>query len=198
MSFRERLVPVLGIGAVQTALYLWLDHHPPRPSALLPMTAVDRALPFLPWTVWAYLALLACEALFPLLVRERSSFRRLLVAYAIAMGVAFATYAVFPTRYPRPEASPTGAPCDFAWRTLVAIDAPECCLPSGHVIVPLLGAWTLARERRRAWPVLLVLLLVPSVITTRQHYVWDVLAALVLAALAWIASAIRRRPARGP
>jgi len=184
MSLRARLGIVLALGVVQTTLYFRLNHHPPRPSHLLPLTALDRAIPFWPGTVWAYFALLACELVLPPLVRTREMFLRLVVAYVLAMSVAFATYALYPTHYPRPEQSNPS----WVWQVLLAQDTPECCLPSGHILVPLIAALALSRERRSVWPLVLVALLAPSVITTRQHYVWDVLAAVVLAALAWIAS----------
>jgi hypothetical protein len=184
LSLRARLLVVLALALVQTVLYVTLNHHPPRTSSLLPLTALDRALPFWPATVWAYFALLACQLVLPLLLRSREAFLRLLVAYALGMSVAVATYAFFPTHYPRPE--PEHA--NWAWRLLIAQDTPECCLPSCHILVPALAAWALARERRAVWPLVLVALLTPSVLTTRQHYVWDILAALVLALLAWLAS----------
>src|SRR5689334_8566040 len=193
MSFRARFCIVLALGVVQTILYYTLNHHPPRASQLLPLTALDRAIPFWPGTIWAYFALLACEVVLPLLVRTREMFLRLAVAYAIAMSVAFATYALYPTHFPRPEQSSPS----WAWQLLLAQDTPECCLPSGHILVPLLAAWALARERGKIWPLVLVALLAPSVITTRQHYVWDVAAAVLLAAAAWIASAGRTPRARG-
>ena len=194
MSFRARLGIVLALGVVQTTLYFTLNHHPPRASHLLPLTALDRAIPFWPGTVWAYVALLACELVLPPLVRTREMFLRLVVAYVLAMSLAFAIYALYPTHYPRPEQSNPS----WVWQVLLAQDTPECCLPSVHILVPALAAWAISRERKKIWPLVLVALLTPSVITTRQHYVWDVLAALVLAVLAWIASAIRRRPARDP
>ena len=196
MSLARRLAVVFALGSVQSLLYLWLNHRPPRPSSELPLLWLDRATPFLPWTVWPYLVLLASEVVFPLLLRERESFRRLVRAWALAMAVAFATYAFFPTHYPRPPAPDDPSVTSFACRALFAFDQPECCLPSGHVLVPLLGAWSLARERGWLWPTSFVVLLLPSVLTTKQHYLLDVLGALVLATAAWLAS--RTRTALGP
>lgn len=184
VSWQRRGAWVLALGGVQTLAYLALNHHAPAGSRTLPLTALDRATPFWPATVWAYFALLACEVALPLCVRGWEEFRRLLAGYAIAMGVAFATYALYPTHYPRPEPPESANLSAWAYGTLVALDTPECCLPSGHVIVPVLAAWSVARDRRSAWPLVVVALLVPSVLTTKQHYALDVAAGLALAALA--------------
>ena len=189
MSFRTRLAVVLAIGGVQTVLYRALNQHPLVESRELSLTWIDRAVQFLPWTTVLYFVLLAAELVLPLLVRERAVFRRMIVAYGLAMSAAFATYAVFPTRYPRPESAPDGALGAELWTFLASIDTPECCLPSGHVIVPLLAAWALRAEGRGRLALAVVVALVPSVITTRQHYAWDVAAAVVLVVLAWRVSA---------
>ncbi len=195
MSWSRRCAWVLALGLVQTCAYLALNQHPPAGSRELPLTEFERAIPFWPATVWAYFALLACELALPLCVRSWAEFRRLLTGYALAMGVAFTTYALFPTHYPRPPLPENAGVSAWAYGVLVALDTPECCLPSGHVIVPLLAAWSVARERRSVWPLLLVALLVPSVLTTKQHYVWDVAAGLALAAVAIaIAGACVRAP----
>lgn len=188
MSLPLRFAVVFGFAVVQTALYWTLNHYPPRASSTLPLTVLDRALPFLPSSVWAYFALLACQAALPLMIRTRAAFLRLSVAYGLAMTVAFATYTLVPTHYPRPAAPLEDTLSAWAWRLLARLDTPECCLPSGHILVPVLAAWTLVRERRRTWPLVLVLLLAPAVITTRQHYAWDIAASFVLAAGAWLAS----------
>ncbi|MBK7876930.1 MAG: phosphatase PAP2 family protein [Planctomycetes bacterium] len=184
LSSSTRLAIVLAVGALQTLAYLLSNHHPLRAPVELPRAEFELALQFLPATVWPYLALLACELALPLLVRGRAEFRRLFVAYGIAMGVAFATYALWPTTYPRPPLPADGTLGAWAYGRLVAIDGPGCCLPSGHVIVPAIAAWSVFRDRGWWWPLALVFALVPSVLTTKQHYALDVLAGLALAAVA--------------
>jgi membrane-associated phospholipid phosphatase len=189
VTLHRRGAIVLTLAIAQTAIYLWLNHHPLIPSRELPLTAIDRALPFLPWSVWIYLALLSSEGVLALGVRDDATFRRMVVAYTLAMSLAFLTYACWPTRFPRPQAPEPGSWGGAGYRWLVAIDAPECCFPSGHVIVPAIVCFSLARDRRRRWPVILFVLLVPSVLTTKQHYFWDVIAGIVIAAAALIVAA---------
>jgi hypothetical protein len=191
---------VLPLGVVQTSGYLWLNHVPLGPSHTLPMTAIDGWIPLWPWTVWPYLALVASEVVLPLFVRRREVFRRLLVAYALAMTTAFSFYLFWPTSYPRGSAPTDASWHSAAYRWLVAVDRPECCFPSGHIIVPALGCWALWRDGRRCgtWLLAAFALCAPSVLTTKQHYLWDVfgglaVAALSLAAARWICKGYRLR-----
>ncbi len=197
MTFQRRGAIVFTPAIAQTAIYLWLNHHPLLPSCELPLTTIDRVLPFLPWSVWIYLALLSSEGVLAMWVRDDATFRRMVVAYTLAMTVAFLTYALWPTRYPRPPLPEPDSWGGAAYRRLVAIDSSECCFPSGHVIVPAIVCFSLARDRRRFWPVILFVLLVPSVLTTKQHYFGDVIAGIVIAAAALMAAATLDRRRRG-
>jgi hypothetical protein len=177
---------VVPLAGVQSVVYLVLNHYPIRTSRELSMTALDRWIPFLPWTVWPYLLLILSEAALPLLIRRPRVFRRMLTAYALGMGLAISCYLFFPTLYVRP-ALPDDASCHSAvYRWLVTIDRPECCFPSGHILVPAIACWGLLADRHRWAPVLVTAcsLFAVSVLTTKQHYLWDVLGALGVAAAA--------------
>jgi hypothetical protein len=184
MSFGRRVACVIALAVVQTLGYWTVNHRVSTSSSTLPLTALEASIPFVPLTVWPYLAMLASELVLPLFVRKRGEFLRLLVGYAIAMTIAFTIYAVWPTHYPRPPQPLDDTVSAWAYRWLVTLDTPECCLPSGHVIVPALASWSAYRDRRRIWPIMLVLVLTPSVLTTKQHYIADVVAGLALAASA--------------
>ena len=184
-TLAENLRLVALVGGIQTALYLTLNHHPPFPSRELPLTVVDRAVPFWTWTVWLYLMLLSCDLLLPLLIRRRAVMPRLIVAHLSAMSLAFLTFLFLPTRYPRP-APPDGDNVHaIVYRLLTDLDSPECCFPSGHIIVPVLGCWAVWRDgnRWRGWLAALLCVLAPSILTTKQHYFWDLIGGLAAAAI---------------
>jgi hypothetical protein len=189
---------VVPVAVVQASAYLLLNHLPLSAPCLLPLTAIDEMVPFLAWTVWPYLLLLSLMLWLPLLLRDRGVFREALLAYALAVPPTFLTFLVWPTTYPRPPAPADDGLTGGALRLLGTIDSPGCCCPSGHVVVPLVLVWGVWRDRH-PWRVpllLLVLLLVPTVLTTKQHYLWDVAAAFAVAGLA--TAAARRRTRRGP
>jgi hypothetical protein len=184
-TLTENLGLVVLVGAIQATFYFSLNHWPLFPSRELPLTLVDRATPFLVWTVWPYLVLLSSDLLLPLLIRRRSTVPRLIVAHATAMSLALLTFLLLPTHYPRP-AAPAGDGLDASvYRVVAILDSPECCCPSGHIIVPVLGCWALWRDgnRWRVWLVVLLALLAPTILTTKQHYAWDLLGGL---AAAWV------------
>jgi hypothetical protein len=151
---------------------------------MLPVTAIDRAIPFLSWTVVPYFVLILGMYL-PGLVRERRLFLRTLAALTIAVLLNYAIFALCPTIYPRPD-PPTGmAFYDHWYRWLVSIDTPANCFPSGHITAPAIGCWALAQEhRRQRW--IIRLLFIPfalTILTTKQHYLWDLFGGLATAAI---------------
>ncbi|MFM8468579.1 MAG: cytochrome P450, partial [Limisphaerales bacterium] len=147
------------------------------PPVTLPLTWLDRAVPLLEWTVWPYLVLAGCIFL-PLLLQDRHVFRRCMVALGCGYSVNLLIFAVWPTMLPR-EGLPDGwHHAAFAW--LYAVDTPANCFPSGHITAPFIAFHALAREHRhwrgRLW--LVFAMLCPTILTTKQHYVVDLLGGL--------------------
>jgi membrane-associated phospholipid phosphatase len=191
LAWRFALISLAAV--LQSLLYLWLNRSPLGVSQAHTRSALDAYVPFWPWSTWPYLLLLALEFLLPLLVRQRSEIRRLLLAYAGALAVAVAIQAAWPTHRVRPELPLEPGLGALAYRRLVHLDRPECSFPSIHVLVPLIAAWSLQRDRGWRWPLVLVLALVPSVVTTAQHYLLDVLGAATLALVALFLTRASRR-----
>jgi hypothetical protein len=173
---------VIPLAVCQTLAYSWFNHRATPDAHTLPLTAVDRWIPFLPWTVWPYLGLAAAALLLPIFIRQGWVLRQVLIAYALAMGTTFLCFALFPTIYVRPEhGSGTGwTGTVYAW--LMEVDSPLCCFPSGHVITPALGCWGWRRDGRRgaAWLAVGLALGSLTILTTKQHYIWDLLGALLV------------------
>jgi membrane-associated phospholipid phosphatase len=100
--------------------------------------------------------------------------------------VSFVTFLLFPAEMTRPTAESAGAWAG-AFRWLYGIDGPANTFPSLHVAVTTL-AWARARRWRNGWMWTLwggaVIL---SKLTTKQHFVADVVAGslVALAADAW-------------
>jgi hypothetical protein len=189
ISLTKKLCFIAPLGVVQVGVYWLLNHYLFFTSRELPLTAIDRATPFLLWTIWGYIALIAMAPGLPLLVRDNRVFWRLLRAYVMAMGTAWLFYLFFPTHYPRPPLPSDDSWHSMAYRAIMEFDSPECCFPSTHVIVPLLVAAALRRDKtfRRWWPLVAacVVLCCFSILTTKQHYLWDLLGGAGLAGLAW-------------
>jgi len=171
-----------------TSSYLLINHlnAPPlrAPTALVEWE-VDRAIPFLAWTVWPYIALLFTDFFFPLLIGERAFFRRVMRAYAATAALSALTWLALPTTLPRVGFVPAGETLsERTYLLLISMDPPNNCFPSGHISIPTVLFWALARQWPRwAWASWLSLgLLSLTILTTKQHYLIDLLGGLAAGA----------------
>jgi hypothetical protein len=189
ISLTQKLCIVAPLAVLQVGLYWLLNHSLLFRSRELPLVWIDRATPFCLWTIWAYFALIAMAPGLPLLVRQKRVFYRLLLAYFISMITAWLFFLFMPTHYPRPPLPEDDSWPSLAYHALLEFDSPECCFPSSHVIVPLLGCLALRRDRSLGawWPVVAasVVICCLSILTTKQHYLWDLIGGTVAAAAGW-------------
>lgn len=173
-----RLGVALGATTLSMAGY-WLVNGlvPPRHDLALP---VDHAIPFLPWTFAVYVSIYAL----PLGVGWRASaedFSRMILGTVPLMGLSWLSFLLLPAEYPRPAAATAGAWAGaYAW--LHGLDGPGNTFPSLHV-----GVTALAALRTRAWPdgrwwSAWAVAIILSTLTTKQHFVVDVVGGVLLAA----------------
>jgi PAP2 superfamily protein len=183
---------VAPLAIVQTSVYWLFNHYPLFTSRQLPLTWIDRAVPFWIWTIWAYFALIAMAIFLPLGVYDRRMFQRLLHAYGISIFIAWLFFLIWPTHYVRPPLPADASWPSAAYRYLLEFDSPECCFPSSHVIVPLLACAALRKTRflGALWYPLAacVLICTLSILTTKQHYFWDLLSGTFVAGFGWFGS----------
>lgn len=187
IPLRSRVVVVCVLAAVHSLAYEFFNRRSGGPTPIyLPLTALDRATPLLPWTIWPYLVLIPAGPVLALWIRSRAVFRRVLATYALTMVCAAVFYAVMPTLYPRPEPDfPVRTLSSVVWTRFMQFDTPLCAFPSGHVVAPLSATLGLAREGRGLWPLALVAGASLSLLTTKQHYAWDIAGGALLVLGAW-------------
>jgi hypothetical protein len=164
-------------------------------ATVLSVSALDRAIPFVPWTVWLYGTITwVCLGVW-LTLPSRADGARLFVTIAIAAMTCSMVFVLFPTSFPR-ELYPLGALDDPSLRELArlrAADSPSNCLPSLHVALAWGIALTWARSfpaRPGAWVAAIAWALIISVttITTKQHFVIDVPTGAAVGVFAWWAA----------
>ncbi|MDX2034942.1 MAG: phosphatase PAP2 family protein [Blastocatellia bacterium] len=155
----------------------------------LPMTSLDHAIPFLLWSVWPYFGLIMLLAL-PLFIRTERLFRRSVLAITVAVCLNLLCYTVMPTTYPRPPLPEGDTFSHAAYRWLCSIDTPANCFPSGHITSPAISYWALAQENPMLiwWFRAIFALLALSILTTKQHYVFDLFGGLASAGIGILAS----------
>ena len=192
----QRLQVVVVLASVVVGTYIYLNQYPPFVTRSLPLTPLDHAVPFLVWSVWPYAALNFSNAVLPFFVVSRASFWRMAVTLAIALAVCATFWALWPTTLARPPLPQGDDLSSQLYRFLVRVDQPVNCFPSAHVAAPAVQMYFVCQRWPRAagWLWTGFSLCALSILTTKQHYVWDLLGAVVVVLLALMLT--RRWPRR--
>jgi len=167
----------------------WAAERPLHAPAL----AADTRVPLEP--VWAlvYGALYLFLILLPVfVVRDEPHVRRMFLAYLCVWLASYVVFFLYPTVAPRP--AHVLAPGFGAWglRLLYSADPPYNCFPSLHVAHSFVSAFACRPVHRGVYRAAIVCaaLVALSTLFTKQHYILDVAAGIVLA---WCAQLIFMR-----
>jgi membrane-associated phospholipid phosphatase len=199
---RHMLAKALGTTAFITLFFLayfWLLHNPLHAVTTMPLSTIDRWIPFQPNTLLIYVTLWVYVSLPPALVREFDDLWRYGVAIAAVCITGLAIFALWPSAVPPSGVSWASYP-RFAF--FEGMDAAGNACPSLHVASAAFSAvWLhlLLREAGAPRPVrvfnwLWCVAIGYSTISTRQHVFLDVVAGAALGvAGAWFAVLARQR-----
>jgi membrane-associated phospholipid phosphatase len=154
-----------------------------------PVLPWDRAVPLQP--VWAliYGALYMFMIALPVfVVREEEHIRRTFWAYLAVWITAYVCFFVYPTVAPRPPSVAGDGFAVWGLRFLYDADPPYNCFPSLHVAHSFVSALTCYRLHRRLGlaALLCASLVAVSTLFTKQHYIADVIAGILLAFAAYV------------
>jgi hypothetical protein len=190
----KRIALIAVLFAVNSLAFMYLNENPFREPSFLPLIFIDEAIPFLPWTVWPYVLMLTSNVILPFLLRRDLLFRAVLIAYFAAMSLNLMIWAGFPTAFPRPDLPLGDSMSESFYRWMVSFDSGTNCFPSGHVTIPTVLIWGLTVQWKKyrwwLWGALGVSAM--TILTTKQHYFWDLLGGLATAgvgiaiALMWL------------
>jgi membrane-associated phospholipid phosphatase len=152
----------------------------------LPLTWIDFAFPFMPWTGWIYATVYVMPLLPTIFVSERNEILGMLWAFIIGATVCFTVFLIYPTTFPRPVLEHTGL-ATLPLYLFHQVDTPQNCLPSGHVTFSFLSAFFMYRVNPKwgAYLILWAVLIAISTLTTKQHYLWDVVTGYLLARVSY-------------
>jgi membrane-associated phospholipid phosphatase len=190
--------PIAGAMAlVQSAVYFGIGHlHLNRSTELL-RTRLDDAIPFWPWTSWCYLPFYAGVFIIAAAgIRRRALFNRAVLAVLVVMTIGAIGHIFIGAEYPRPILHPP-YPDISSWflASVQSIDPPGNVFPSLHVAHTTMLALILIKDRPRLGRVALAMAtaLALSTLTTKQHFIADVVSGYVLAFFGrWLA--LRKLP----
>lgn len=166
-------------------VYFLLLRHPVFPVTTMPVTVVDRLIPFQPWSIVPYASLWLYISLAAVLLHTR----RELVAYLTAVGIVtcsgFLIFLLWPTVIPDPHIDWARHP---SVEFLKSVDAAGNACPSLHAAFVALSCVWLHRQLRetvaprwlRTLNIVWCLLVLYSTLATKQHVFVDLAAGTVL------------------
>lgn len=153
-------------------------------------TALDRAIPLIPWTVCIYFGCYAFWALhYCLCAAVPTRARRFFTADFIAKGVCFVFFVGLPTTMARPAVQGLNV-WESLVRALYILDAPVNLFPSIHCLNSWL-CWASARDipafsrGYKAFALGAAVAVCVSTLTLRQHVLLDVAGGILLAEVCW-------------
>lgn len=187
-------VPLKAIGtplfiALFFGAYFYVLKYPAYPTTLMPVTALDRLIPFQPLAFYIYVSLWVYVSLPPALLALRRELHGYAAAMAVMCLVGLGIFYFWPTAVPPAEIDWARYP-DMEF--LKNLDAAGNACPSLHVATAVFsGLWLHRLLRRFGAPWWMLLIngawcagIVYSTLAVRQHVTVDVLAGLVLGVLA--------------
>ncbi len=170
--------------------YFYIGWHPIRPPATLPLTFLDRVIPFDPQWSYMYESLYLLIPLAPFLAATRRQLNGYISAFLLLTLLGLSICLFFPVRSPRAESGPSA---NFLYTIIATYDPPTNAFPSMHMALAtqslLFGAHLLRQTkapRRLLWlslGTLWLALIAYATLAIRQHYAFDLPAGIALAFL---------------
>jgi membrane-associated phospholipid phosphatase len=186
------------IGVIGFVIYQVMGRSDIGRSVTMLDTALDRALPFWTWTSWLYEPLYVAIFLVGVLgFQSRFLYNRALVGICVNVVVGALGHYFVKAEYPRPVL-PVPYPDLSTWflAKVHEIDPPGNVFPSLHVAHSFMISFVMAMDRPRLGRVMLgmSIVLALSTLTTKQHFVADVVAGLAMALVlrAWARQELAR------
>jgi membrane-associated phospholipid phosphatase len=167
--------------------YIFIAEWMPGRPLHTPALAFDAVVPLRPAWALVYGPLYLFLIVLPVLVvRREEHIRRTVLAYLFVWTSAYACFLLYPTIAPRPAEVAGEGFAVWGLRFLYSADPPYNCFPSLHVAHSLVSAAACYRVHRGVGiaATLAAALVGVSTLFTKQHYVLDVAAGALLAAVA--------------
>lgn len=172
--------------AAYLIFYILPNLRPVFPPIYLPLFGVDEAIPLLPWTFLVYLSDYPLFLVVMALIDDPDQFRALTRKCFGVLFLCGAFFLLMPTRYPRPEYPAVDNPIlAFVMHLISSADTPNNCFPSMHVSLTGVATWQLRHRGPRVFGCFLLwsLAIFLSTLTTKQHYLLDVVGGIGVVAV---------------
>lgn len=178
-QFKVRLLvaPLLVVGGLWVHELVQVQSEP----LFIVDNALERAIPFLPWTIWIYFSFFIFIGSTVFRV-EKELFWRFVMSSTLAALIAWSFVLLVPISFDRPD--PALIESDlYSWvYTLVhEADPSHITFPSLHVAVTWICNFLLWNRPGRGWRIALGVAISLSTLFTKQHLVSDVIGGVALA-----------------
>jgi membrane-associated phospholipid phosphatase len=155
-----------------------IQHHLIFPAKVIPLTPIDRLVPFFQPAIYVYVSFHVLLVLPLLLARDARSLRRMALGFAWIVCVSLVLFIVWPTTIP-PLVSKRQV-TDPLMRLVLAVDTDLNACPSLHaslaIYCGLCSARLLKSGRQRAAVWLWMFLILAATMLTKRHVAVDLLA----------------------
>ncbi|MBI1859732.1 MAG: phosphatase PAP2 family protein [Deltaproteobacteria bacterium] len=174
-SFKLRILVVYFL--IYGVFYILPNFRPMSQPDMMPMFPIDQGIPFLPWTFLIYTSDYFLLLLVILLHPTIETFRSFMRQSILVLVICGTFFLLCPTTYPRPDYPPVSNPLIALVMWVVrSADTPNNCFPSMHVALTGIATLSLRTIQPRLFPVFALwsTLIFLSTLTTKQHYLVDV------------------------
>lgn len=150
----------------------------------LPLSDFEMNIPFIIDSIWIYVMMYPFLAWSIFSYKCEENFNQVLYSFVLVSIITIVIFQLFPVGYPRefyplPHAN---SPSVNLFYKIRWIDSPMNCFPSLHVSLCFLfsfGHWS--ESKKLFWFSIMVTILISiSTLTTKQHYIVDVVAGFLL------------------
>lgn len=160
-------------------LYQLVNRVPIFEPSVLPMSALDRAIPFVPGLLPVYVSYIPFYWWTVARSEDDETATRILYATHLQLFLAVIVWVLFPVSMPRDlfyrEAAYGWADAFWRW-----FDAPNNCLPSLHAANGLLFILFNWKRPGRVLHTLIAVAIIASTVFVKQHYVVDLVGGALL------------------
>ncbi|PIR17474.1 MAG: hypothetical protein COV46_04070 [Deltaproteobacteria bacterium CG11_big_fil_rev_8_21_14_0_20_49_13] len=149
----------------------------------------ENQIPFIPFFITGYASVYLALILLYILIDDLAVFKRGMVLFFSMSTLHFIIFLLIPVKMNRPDiANSDGIMTMFTYYYYL-IDNPVNCFPSLHVAYPFTGT-LIMWNYKRGWSCFFALMtafIAVSVVFVKQHYIMDVLGAVAVTSIAYIA-----------
>lgn len=180
---------VVSAGVFLALYFLSGTFHFGQPG-YLPLSELERTIPLLDWSIWIYVATYPLIFKMVFEIEDETLFNKCFYAYYVLLGISVAVFLFYPVSYPR-ELFPLFPSESLSYSMFIFVrrlDAPTNCFPSLHVSASFLFSFFMWHQSRikGIFYILFSVAIAVSTLTTKQHYIADVIAGFSLSLVLYL------------